>query len=32
VMHAYKKISSKIKDDASFSEEINLLKNKIYSA
>jgi chromosomal replication initiator protein len=32
VMHAYKKISLKIKEDSSFSEEISLLKNKIYSA
>ncbi len=32
VMHAYKKISSKIKDDDSFQEEINLLKNKIYNS
>lgn len=32
VMHAYKKISSKIKDDCDFCEEINLLKNKIYKS
>lgn len=32
VMHAYKKISAKIKDDNSFSEEIGLLKNKIYNS
>jgi chromosomal replication initiator protein len=32
VMHAYKKISSKIKDDETFMEEINLLKQKIYNS
>jgi chromosomal replication initiator protein len=32
VMHAYKKISSKIKNDEIFQEEINLLKQKIYNS
>jgi chromosomal replication initiator protein DnaA len=32
VMHAYKKISSKIKDDETFMEEISLLKQKIYNS
>jgi chromosomal replication initiator protein len=32
VMHAYKKISLKMKDDDDFCEEIKLLKNKIYNS
>ncbi len=32
VMHAYKKISSQIKNDQTLQEEINLLKQKIYNS
>lgn len=32
VMHAYKKISSQIKDDESLQQEINILKQKIYNS
>ena len=32
VMHAYKKISNNIKNDENLKEEVNLIKQKIYSA
>jgi chromosomal replication initiator protein len=32
VMHAYKKITNEIKENETFQEEINLLKQKIYSS
>jgi len=32
VMHAYKKISTELKTNENFQEEINMLKQKIYNS